>query len=184
MDKDTAVTQTLILRTNEEPTFFNKEAVIGFLAVPPLGAIVGGMIGKNRMEKEKTNGKIVSEPSAFNKNALLGGLLGWAVGGLVASIAITPALATGTLSLAALGVTAASVFAVAALGATIGGKQGKAVQEKEYMLAVAQQREQQIEKTPSVAKSTTHEYGHEVKTNHAATIQAEKAAAQYQQRHV
>ncbi len=170
------MTQPLILRTNEEPTFFNKEAAIGFIAPVPFGTIVGAVIGKKRMEREQANGKLVGEPSTFNKDALLGGLLGWMVGGGVAALALT------STAPAAIAIAVTAALGSTALGATIGGKQGKETQEKEYALAVAQQREQQIEKSPSISKNLSPEYGHEVKINHAATIQAEKTAAQSQQK--
>ena len=69
--------QQLTLKVNDEPTYFNKEMAIGTVIAPVIGTLIGGYIGKRRMEKEKTEGRITTdEPSAWNKDTLLGAGLG------------------------------------------------------------------------------------------------------------
>ncbi|MEQ1790406.1 MAG: hypothetical protein ABL857_08175, partial [Rickettsiales bacterium] len=171
------MSQELKLRTNETPTFFNKEAAIGFLIAPHLaiGAVVGGIIGKNRMKKELTHGKPVGESSTLNKDTLLGGMIGLTIGGAITTLILMSQTATIAAAAATIG-----TIGTAIIGAVIGSKHGKRTQEKEYVEALHQQSEQQMEKSPSVSKNVTQEYGHEVKANHAATIQKEQAAASQQ----
>lgn len=132
--------ETLVLKKNESPTYFNKEALIGTLLAPGLGTIIGAMIGKSRMESEATSGKVVTDkPSFWNKDALLGGLLGDLVGagiiiavvgiGAVSSIVAgaAPVVLGATAVAAGLG-WAASVAA----GVYLGGKSGEASQKKEF----------------------------------------------------
>src|SRR5437763_1367640 len=85
----------LRLKTNHNPSIFNKDmflgGLLGSLIAPGWGAIVGGAIGglfgKNRQEKENREGKLVSEPSFWNKDTLIGGIVGNAIGA-VAGLAI------------------------------------------------------------------------------------------------
>lgn len=80
--------EALVLKKNDSPTYFNKEALIGTLLFPVVGTVIGAMIGKSRMEEEAKNGKVVTDkPSFWNKDTLLGGLVGNLVGCIGAAIA-------------------------------------------------------------------------------------------------
>ena len=119
------------LQVYDEPTMFNKEMAIGALmGFGPLGMIVGGLIGKSRMRSEKLNGKMVGEPSAWNKDTILGGLLGSIAG--VAILAVTMTTGVGVAAVAA------SIGGML-LGGYIGGQHGKGVQEAEYYKAIDQE---------------------------------------------
>lgn len=107
----------LILKTDEKPTFFNKEAAIGFFIDPILGTSVDGVVGRERMKQEQVFGKVVSKPSIFNKSAILGGLIGSslaAIGGFFAiSSKIMAPLAPEAATLAVS--TAATISAMPAI---------------------------------------------------------------------
>ena len=70
------MSEALVLKKTDAPSYFNKEALIGTLLVPGLGTIIGAMIGKSRMERERYEGKPVGEPDFWNKDTLIGALLG------------------------------------------------------------------------------------------------------------
>lgn len=146
--------QELILKTKDEPTFWNKEAAIGLLVAFPVGGIIGGFIGKNRMEKEKKAGKVVSDESSFwNKDTLLGGLIGNVggaiAGGIIAAVALIGMAYTGqvpTNAMADLVLTAgAGLAGMAGLagGAYWGGNAGIERQKTEFEEAKSQAVEQQ-----------------------------------------
>jgi hypothetical protein len=96
------------------------------------------------MERDLIQGKVIHKPSAFNKSAAIGGLIGGHVGGITAFNMITTALAAATAiipesgvitatmvtaeaataaSLAAVALPALAIFAAAvAIGAFVGGR--------------------------------------------------------------
>lgn len=158
--------EALTLKTNEEPTIFNKEMAIGTFIEPGLGTIVGGIIGKKRMEREQTHGRQIDTPSYLNKDALLGCM----VGGVIGAIA-----GLGILSVP-FGLIGASI------GVVIGGARGKHTQEKEYAQAVEQQREQQMGISPLASKRTAQEYENVPTKSYRAEIQAERARSAIQQK--
>jgi len=119
---------TLTLPTNERPTFWNKDALLGFLIFFIPGMLIGGFIGKHRMERDLVQGKEVKPPHLFNKDAAIGALLGLT---LVSCLAFT-------IPFSALFISSA-IAAVA--GGFIGGKHGEQQMAKEY--AAAQQFAQQ-----------------------------------------
>ncbi|MEK6746563.1 MAG: hypothetical protein ABL867_02545 [Rickettsiales bacterium] len=190
----------LILSTNKKPTMFNQEMAIGFLINPIIGTIVGGIIGKKRMEHELAEGKIVREPTAVNKSALLGGLIGAAVAGVInagimmatiatetistsgiVTAAMIPAAATATTSIAALLLPALAIAATAiTIGSYIGGQMGKKTQAAEYAQAVQQYNEQKTNLSPS--HSLEQAYEQNVGKNHVAEILKERALAQAKQK--
>ena len=120
------------LQVYDTPTVFNKEMAIGALiGFGPIGMIVGGLVGKARMNSEKNNGKMVGEPSAWNKDTILGGLLGGLAGAAVL------ALVAGTGFGLAAGM--AAYLGGMAAGGFIGGQHGKGVQQAEYYKAIDQE---------------------------------------------
>lgn len=204
--------QPLILHTDKKPTMFNKNMAIGLLLAPlPIAGVlplltvttaliagtIGGIIGKFRMKRELEEGKEVREPSAFNKSALIGGLIGGKIAGVInfgmmataaeaismpevgaMTVAMIPAAVTAATSIASILLPALAIAVTAvAIGAFIGGRIGKKQQEKEYAEALQQQSEQKarvpsmgigLEQEPSLSKS------------HAAEILKERARAQAQ----
>jgi hypothetical protein len=136
----------LKLKTNREPTIFNKEMAIGLMAGVMLpgvgligaliaaaaGTVVGGLIGRSRMQDEKTHGKTVSEETSFwNKDALLGGLLGGFVG-QVTAVAAMVALSIPLSPVALVATLLGSMALGAAAGGYIGGSSGENNQKAEY----------------------------------------------------
>jgi len=156
--------QSLILKSHAEPSFFNKEALIGFLIVPPLGGIIGALIGKNRMETEKQHGKAVNAtPSFWNKDTLLGGLIGLELAGFVAIA--TGAFATVASASLPVGLIAGVVGMIAApiIGAYIGGKHGEKVQAAEFEQAKQQAIVQQVSQnvSPEVGQAVEYRLAHD-----------------------
>lgn len=111
----------------DEPTFLNKEALIGFLFFNVPGAILGSLIGKERMQRESRDGKIVSEPTIWNKDMALGAGVG---AFLMSAGAIIGALTGG------LGGFIGGAIGTVAIGALIGGSIGKSRMEEEYQEAL------------------------------------------------
>ena len=188
----------LTLKVTAEPTIFNKEALIGFFTpLAFIGAIIGGFIGKNRMEEEKSAGKIVTDkPSFWNKDTLLGGLIGGWVGALVAFVArgviagpaIAELAATGVVTgaNAPLLVTALAVSAVISLGsitlgAYLGGKSGQAHQVQEYEAAKQQTIVGHISKTVSHEVGKAVEYSMEHNKDWGKHVSEERLLAEAQQ---
>ncbi|MDX2073452.1 MAG: hypothetical protein SFX19_03695 [Alphaproteobacteria bacterium] len=140
--------ETLILKTNQTPTYFNKDAAIGLLipGIGIIGAVVGAFIGKDRMEKEAAVGKPVGEPTFWNKDALLGGLLGQALGAIamlavVAAAPFMPVIAPAVAEGAGL-LLAAGGLAGLVTGVFLGGDAGKERMLQEYTMAAVQSHEQ------------------------------------------
>ena len=189
----------LVLRQDDTPTIFNKHMAIGALLGNIAGGILGGMAGgaygsyagrllgsaivgliagvkhKTEMEHDLNEGKIVSKPTSWNKDTLLGGLIGWMIGGALIGFAAAALVSSGvtiTAAVATSAVAASLITLVAgtAFGAIIGGKHGKHVMAKEYEEAQRQLAEQQAaarapqleqeqsrEPTRSFAKQIEHE---------------------------
>lgn len=93
--------QPLKLQTHHNVTIFNKDMMLGALVgliVPgfgpvalgaaAVGALIGGFVGKNRLEKENHEGKVVTTPTYLNKDTLIGGLLGSKIGVTVGLLAL------------------------------------------------------------------------------------------------
>ena len=152
----------LVLNTHRNPTYFNKEMAIGAFLVPLFGggvislvggAVLGGLIGKQRIEREALAGKHIDEQHNWlNKDMLLGALIGHAIGralvfgalamqiatsgiGTATSLATTMAIVTPLMPAAAFMVLAAS-----AIGAFIGNK----LDERHHAAEVAQAKQQTI----------------------------------------
>jgi hypothetical protein len=119
------------------------------------GMMIGGFIGKNRMEVETTQGRKVSDtPSFWNKDTLLGGLIGLVSGGLVGMVIAAAGIAIAAsggpiagLSLAAAGLLAGTAVATFA-GAVIGGKHGQKRLLDDYRQAALQEQQRQPAATP------------------------------------
>jgi hypothetical protein len=161
--------EALVLKKNESPTYFNKEALIGTLLAPGIGTIIGAMIGKSRMEEEAVNGKVVTDkPSFWNKDALLGGLLGDLVGAaiFVAVVGITAvsALVTGAPVVLGAGAIAAGLgwAASVAAGVYLGGKSGEVSEKKQFDQAKQQTIVYHISQTvsPEVGKAVEYSMQH------------------------
>lgn len=127
-----------------------------------VGAVAGGHLGKSRVEKEKTQGKALKQPTMLNKNAAMGFGLGAA--GLAA---VVGTVGTGGL----LG--AAAVIGGAALpvaGAYLGGQMGAQRMMKEYVSAQGQ--------SASAAHSTAkaHAPAHHTQRSFKNSVSAEEWA--------
>jgi hypothetical protein len=192
------MSEPLVLKVHDEPTYFNKEAAIGLLLFPPLGAVVGAFIGKERMEKEKAQGRIIKEPSDWNKDTLLGGLIGAEIGAVVGYVAAGAILAAGVLTanpgaliagselvamngamaLSALAAFAGSTLIGVGIGSWIGGDIGKESMQQDKIKAEIENsrgHEHGHGREKQVAHSYEHDMGHG--KNHAAAITAERERA-------
>ncbi len=151
----------------QESTIFNKDMLLGTLAGwtvgglfgAPLGAVIGGVLGKNRIDRENLEGKIVSKPSFWNKDTVIGALGGHVVGGLAAAAVIltisTKAIIGGALATSPLGMLAIAATLIVGgtlIGANIGGNQGARRMESEYQQAVAQNMAQSVEPSRAPAQ--------------------------------
>jgi hypothetical protein len=82
----------------ETPRFFNRDASTGFalgilatpttrglsgLAIPLAGALAGAIYGKQKLQREQVEGKLVHPPSYFNKDAIIGISDGLVIGTLI-----------------------------------------------------------------------------------------------------
>ncbi len=182
-----------LLKTTKEPTIFNDYAstgaLIGTFAVPvpgvgtALGGLIGGGIGKQKMERELATGKKLRNPSPFNLKIFTGALQGAGIGLAILGVAALAGLPT---LFAFIGVAATCI------GTVVGGIKGSADGKKEMAaeLAEAQQQQEKQEKDldtlsryngKGADKAPAHDYGE----NHPAA-QAEKRGyshvANYEQR--
>jgi hypothetical protein len=183
--------QELTLKTHHNPSVFNKDMLLGGLlgtvAMPVvgtlIGAIIGGSIGKTNQEKENENGKRVGDPSFWNKDTAIGGLIGSFVGSAIGAVAMFALAAGGAPVLAAAGLAAAGVawMGATALGAYIGGKAGEKRQAREYEEAKHQTIVNHISNkvSPEVGKAV--EYSMEHNKNWAKDVTEERLLAEAQQ---
>gem|GEM_PF-4782513 len=185
--------QELTLKTNTTPSYFNKDTalggmlglVVGGLALnlfipgggliaAAAGAVVGGMMGKKRQEHENAHGKQVGEPSFWNKDTVIGGLIGIAlagvaalatglvaIGGTAAVAAAAPAAAPVVAGLGLLAM-AAAVVGAPILGTYIGGRMGKKRQERELEEAKQQTIVENISRTvsPEIGQAVAYTMEH------------------------
>jgi hypothetical protein len=118
-------------------SFFNKEALAGFVSFSFIGAIVGSYIGKQNQQREIDTGtKEVKPPSFFNIDTLMGlgicNIIGATVGFLVAGT--FAAAVGGTFGIIPVMTAVAGMIA----GTFIGGESGKDRMQKEYQAAEVQ----------------------------------------------
>lgn len=134
-----------IVPTDKEPTYFNRDMLNGalwtggLLSIP--GAILGAVLGHERMERDKDSGKRVDPPTFWNKTTFIGAGAGGSVGALGGLIAAGATLALG-LTTGGVGILAAEMttlafaaggsIAGAVVGGYFGGKQGKKRMTQEY----------------------------------------------------
>ena len=112
----------LLLKTDQNPSYFNKELVIGTLLFPVVGTVIGAIIGKRRIERESTVGKLVTEQhETLNKDTIIGALLGGALG-------------SGVMSMLALTGPVGALIGLAAFagGAIFGGMVGNKFDERQH----------------------------------------------------
>lgn len=161
----------LLLKKSAPPSMWNTEMASGALigtAITPIigtaiGAYVGGAMGKARMEREYDVGKDVHNPTAWNKEAVLGSMLGL-LGGSIAAIgtffigaAIGTMLGGPPTGIAAGYITAAATsLGGGIVGGLIGGASGKRDMEKDYQTALML--EQQRAMMQDVDKAKSNEY--------------------------
>lgn len=184
------------IQVNKSPTYWNKEGAMGLvLGSPffPIGSLIGGAVGayfgKQRMEKERAEGKVISSPTLLNKNIwpgiVKGFLLSLAVMCVALAVVLGPAAlpaATvsfgqltaiagggladiGTTLLAQVGV--GSTVLLPVIGGIWGAITGKKEMAREYEQAKtehAAQQQQIMQPTTSRIKQQQVEYG----THHPA----------------
>ena len=160
----------LTLKVNDQPTWLNKEMAIGTLLFPIVGTLIGGYIGKERMERELKEGRPVSaSPSFWNKDTLLGASIGYALTGLIfmatTITAVAGTAATGSPVVGGLGALAmsASLVVPTILGAYLGGKHGQNRQVAEYAEATQQTIVQGLSQTmsPEIAQAVEYRMTHD-----------------------
>jgi len=133
--------------SHDEPTLFNRDAGMGaligsFLPIPfgtLIGGAIGGFIGKNRMEKERAEGRPVKEPSTldtlFSKESAIDGWIGniggSILGGIVAAVVAPHAIVLG-MTIATLGAVAGTL-----MGVFHGADKAKQRMHNEYAQAAA-----------------------------------------------
>lgn len=124
----------LKIPAKDEPTFWNKDAAVGFFVggmIPVVGhiggLIVGGLIGKNRMERESREGRITPEPTLWNKDMALGAGIG---------VFLMSAGALAGLLTAGIGGLLMGAIGTVVAGALIGGAYGKNRMKEEYQDAL------------------------------------------------
>jgi uncharacterized protein YcfJ len=148
--------EELRLRVTDQPTWFNKEMAIGTLIFPIVGTLIGGYIGKNRMQKELVEGRRVSsEPSFWNKDTLLFGLLG----GTVTSMLTFGLAVSGPGGLIA---AAAMELGGMAVAGYFGGKAGEKRQVQDFQEAKKQHIVGQVSQniSPEIAEAVGYTMEH------------------------
>lgn len=161
--------EELRLQTNERPKFINDELalsllatslipVTAFAALPiavctSLGcALVGGYLGKRRMEQELAEGKKIKPPSLFNKQMLFGALIGANIGGLLGEAGV--ALVVGTKAATATVLLVSGIVGAvgAFVGGVAGGLGGKDKMKDDYQEAKRQQWTKEHSREPELAQ--------------------------------
>jgi hypothetical protein len=195
--------EPLKLHTHHHVTLFNKDMLLGGLmgaflfaagpgfAVPAVAltaatSLIGGLIGRKRLQKENHEGKVVTTPSLINKEAIIGGMAGAQVGlwvglaavativgllvmpELVAKVgaeAITKDMLIQTLQesvnplITAVGAWLTSIASGAGLGAYVGAKAGYKRMAREFDMAQEQQRGNVLTRSPSQEREREPELG-------------------------
>lgn len=137
-----------LVPTKAEPTYWNKDAALGFLlgfGIP--GALIGGYIGHNRMEEEAVRGKVVSKPSFWNKDTVIGWIVGSYLGAAAGiALGLTAMALSGGSAGVGIAVGLASGLGTLATSTMVGGNSGYARLEKEYNAAAEYTRQQEQSK--------------------------------------
>lgn len=94
----------------DDPRFLNRDASFGFavgniatsnqsgwggLAGPVIGFVAGGLLGKEQMQNDKVNGRVVPPPTYLNKDAVIGVSDGLIFGGLFSLVSASVAWPIG-----------------------------------------------------------------------------------------
>lgn len=182
--------QPLRLNVTEKPTYWNKEAAIGTLLAFPIGTVIGAIIGKDRMQHELDHGKEIKEPTAFNKDMVIGGLLAPIVTG-IAGFALSAIAGIITLAVTSNPIAAATVTTsgnllsgVALLGSIpiggyLWGMDGKETMQKEKDQAISQL--QNFAMSQHFSKAQAQDMAPEIEQtqgkNFAAALESERAQA-------
>ena len=173
----------LIVPTTTKPTFWNRDAAVGFFSgtflpipVPFLGGIIGaaigGVLGKQRMTQDLAVGKLVGKPTFLNKTLLIGAGLGYSIVGAIGGALIL----TGTVPfLAGLAITGAAAIVATLVGGTLGAINGKARLTRDYNEAQAYVESQEASLAQAVSPQRGHSQAYQVSPEEAALLETRLA---------
>lgn len=191
--------ETLTVKTNDKPTMFNKEMAVGMIlaALLPIatfpasliavgiGTLIGGRVGRSRMEYEQKYGKHVSsDPAYLRKDTIIGGYIGLATGAISSIVTVMTTAAAlaafsvpvATATAAAVGVGIATIGIGALVGAHLGSRHGQKQELHEYQLAKAQQQLQQQQ--PQKSRDIEPQVEQAVQKHFTRMIEEERARAE------
>ena len=198
---------TLRLKTDQTPTIFNKDMAVGALLGNILGralcmtlgggpasiafsglvsavssAYFSGQAGKRQMELDNEFGKAIHKPKFWNKDALLGGLIGSVVAGfglramlLLGTSTIVPGMAVAAITL-----TFASIIG----GVIVGGNAGKRHMEQELMQAMQQDHGKSHSMSPSRAMEPELSAEQSRASSYTAQLDAARERAALQEKQI
>ncbi len=192
MPEDKTIPDAIVVPSSRTPTLVNTEAVTGLLIGDMVGGrrhagmgmvaggLIGGMLGKERIERENREGRVVHKPADMATSVLTAGGLAALVGGVVGLIVGqgAPLLAIGFASIMA-GVN----------GAIAAAMHGSRVAEYEQAAQYYQQhgghyqgreREEQMQASSSITKEEAEALKERLhvleRKNFAERVEAEPAA--------
>jgi hypothetical protein len=129
------VPEQVTSRDDDKPTILNRGMVVGYLLFKIPGALIGGLLGKERMEHEAQEVRQKDTPGILNQEAAIGGVLGVCLGIAVALLAVTLVPSIAGTALAAR-ISAIAVAGTGLTGLALGYSWGKHCQEQSHVSAL------------------------------------------------